>query len=493
MKLLYTLLAGAYFATCATASKARKASEPRYRISPIDGSKIALPTAEQLAFQDKEIGVLIHYNIATYLSIDGCNNVPSLVPNQDLFYPTLINTDQWMDTITALGGKYATLTAKHNCGFTTWPSKVEFPTLDNKTIPYNYTIAQSPVNDRDVVGSFVESAQKYDIGHGFYYSVVVNNFLNVQNSEVLNTSLAQGQVSISDSTYDQIVFDQLSELWTQYGNLTEIWFDGGYSSTQMGQLETLLEAHQPQAIVYGACDKNGTCVSANSVRWIGTETGEAPEETWSTGTTSDGGDPTSPIFCPAECDTTLQTEDRWFFGVDQPLRSIEEMIDVYHTTVGRNCILELDLAPDRSGLIPARHAARYKQLGDFIRSCYDKPIAPKETKPENDEAGSYSLAFDVPTAIDRIVLMEDQTNGQVIRSYQVHAKIVDAQEANGTLNVPWTLVSNGTSVGHKKIDLFDKAITVTEVLVNSTYVDIPKWRSVSVHLCDRLNGTSTEN
>jgi alpha-L-fucosidase len=168
------------------------------------------------------------------------------------------------------------------------------------------------------------------------------------------------------------------------------------------------------------------------------------------------------------------------------------MIDVYHTTVGRNCILELDLAPDRSGLIPARHAARYKQLGDFIRSCYDKPIAPKETKPENDEAGSYSLAFDVPTAIDRIVLMEDQTNGQVIRSYQVHAKIVDAQEANGTLNVPWTLVSNGTSVGHKKIDLFEEAITVTEVLVNSTYVDIPKWRSVSVHLCDRLNGTSTE-
>lgn len=211
------------------------------------------------------------------------------------------------------------------------------------------------------------------------------------------------------------------------------------------------------------------------------------------GTTSDGGDPTSPIFCPAECDTTLQTNDRWFFGVDQPLRSIEEMIDVYHTTVGRNCIFELDLAPDRSGLIPARHAARYKQLGDFISSCYDKPIAPKDTKPEHGEASTYSLRFEVPTAIDRIVLMEDQTNGQVIRSYQVHAKIVDAQEANGTLNVPWTLVSNGTSVGHKKIDLFDKAFTVTEVLVNSTYVDIPKWRSVSVHLCDRLNGSSTKN
>lgn len=222
MKLLHTLIAGGCLATCAVASNAPKTYEPKYRLSPIGGSKIALPTAEQLAFQDKEIGVLIHYNIATYIGIDGCNGVPSLVPNQDLFDPTLINTDQWMESITALGGKYATLVAKHNCGFTIWPSKVEFPTHDNKTIPYNYTIAQPPARGENIVESFVESAQKYSIGHGFYYSVVVNNFLNVQNAEVLNTSLAWGQVGISDSTYGQIVFDQLSELWTQYGNLTEV-------------------------------------------------------------------------------------------------------------------------------------------------------------------------------------------------------------------------------------------------------------------------------
>ena len=195
---------------------------PKYRISPIDGSKIALPTKEQLDFQDKEIGVLIHFNIATYISIDGCNNVPTLVPNQTLFDPTLINTDQWMDTITNLGAKYATLVAKHNCGFTTWPSNVTFQTADNETIKYNYTIAQSPVRGENVVKSFVDSAEKYGVGHGFYYSVVVNNFLNVQNSEVLATTLSPGQVGITNSTYDQIVLDQLTDLWTNYGNLTEV-------------------------------------------------------------------------------------------------------------------------------------------------------------------------------------------------------------------------------------------------------------------------------
>ena len=127
-----------------------------------------------------------------------------------------------MDTAASLGAKYATLVAKHNCGFTTWPSDVTFQTADNETIHYNYTIAQSPVRGENVVKSFVDSAQQYGIGQGFHYSVVVNNFLNVQNSGVLTTQLSPGQVGITNSTYDQIVLDQLTDLWTNYGNLTEV-------------------------------------------------------------------------------------------------------------------------------------------------------------------------------------------------------------------------------------------------------------------------------
>ncbi|OBT53599.1 hypothetical protein VE04_07443 [Pseudogymnoascus sp. 24MN13] len=492
MAFLLELLAGICLATFvaaripATTQRDISIYTPKYRISPIDGSTIALPTPEQLAFQDKEIGVLIHFEIATYISNDGCNNVPTLVPNQTIFDPTLLNTNQWMDTITSLGAKYATLVAKHNCGFATWPSDVIFQTTDNETIHYNYTIAQSPVSGQNVVKSFVDSAEKYNVGHGFYYSLVWNNFLNVQDSKVRNATLSPGQVGITDSTYDQIVQDQLTDLWSNYGNLTEL--DGGYSTRQMGAIESLLKTHQPQAVVFNGCESNGTCISPNSVRWIGTETGQAPKENWSSGVTKGGGDPHSPYFCPAECDTTLQTGDRWFFRVNQPLRSLKEMIDVYHKTVGRNCLLELDLAPDRSGLVPAGQVARYKQLGDFINSCYSSPIAHNATHSESD-TGIYSMKFDQPTLIDRIILMEDQTDGQVIRSYQVYGKI--SNDTNGASNVPFTLISKGTSVGHKKIDLFSNAIPVIEVMVNSTYVDIPVWRSVSVHLCDSLPSSTS--
>ncbi|ROW12005.1 hypothetical protein VPNG_05268 [Cytospora leucostoma] len=454
---------------------------PKYRISPLDGSIIALPSKDQLEFQDKEMGILIHFTIATYISIDGCNGVPGLVPDPHLFDPTILNTDQWMNSIIASGAKYATLVAKHNCGFATWPSAVTFETRDNVTSPYNYTIADSPINGTDVVKLFSQSAEKYGVGHGFYYSTVVNNFLNVQNS-LVDATWSPGEIRITNETYDEIVLAQLTELWTNYGTLTELWFDGGYSASQMESIQTLLQQHQPQACIFNSCDTNGTCLSPNAIRWIGTESGLPNEEIWSTGVTNDGGDPTSKYFAPAECDTTLQTEDRWFWGKGQPLRSLDEMIDVYHQTVGRNCLLELDLAPDRSGLIPARHAARYKELGDFIQSCYDSSIV-QQVANITTESG-VALAFDYPTSIDRIVIMEDQTNGQVIRAYEVYAKIVDKEEMNGTLDVPWSFVSSGSSVGHKRIDLFKEAITVTDVIVNATrYVDVPKWRSVTVHIC----------
>ena len=90
-------------------------------------------------------------------------------------------------------------------------------------------------------------------------------------------------------------------------------FDGGYNGDQLSALQKLLVAHQPHAAIFNGCQDDGQCVSNTSVRWIGTESGQAPDPNWSTGVSNDGGDPDSPIFCPAECDTTLQDNDRWFY------------------------------------------------------------------------------------------------------------------------------------------------------------------------------------
>lgn len=210
----------------ALASVAQAASAPpssgSYRISPIDGTKIALPTKEQLDFQDREMGVLIHFNMATYITPDGCNGDPTLVPSRSLFDPEQLDTDQWMESVKAFGGKYATLVAKHNCGFTTWPSEVTFKDSNGETVAYNYTIAQSPVKGKNVIESFIESTQKYGFGHGFYYSSVWNNYLNINNGEARTEAPTSEQVGVSTETYNDVVLAQLTELWEKYGNLTEV-------------------------------------------------------------------------------------------------------------------------------------------------------------------------------------------------------------------------------------------------------------------------------
>ncbi|KAI0141219.1 family 29 glycoside hydrolase [Xylariaceae sp. FL1272] len=475
-------------ALAATAHAALQGAHPNYRLSPLDGSVIALPTPDQLSFQDKEIGMLIHFEIATYLPIDGCNNVPGLVPAPSLFSPSQLDTDQWMRSVVALGARYATLVAKHNCGFLNWPSDITFPTREGGTGRYNYSVAYSPVT-RDVVRSFADSAVGVGVGRGFYYSTVVNNFLNVQDS-VVNATWGPGEVRVSNETYDEIVFEHLTELWTGYGEMTELWFDGGWSESQTEQLRDMLLRYQPHANIFNSCTTNGTCLSSNAIRWIGTETGLPDQEIWSTGLTNDGGDPTSPYFAPAECDTTLQAGIRWFWGVDQPLRSLDEMIDVYHQTVGRNCLLELDLAPDRRGLVPEAHATRYQELGDFIRSCYGSSVAAEVTN--TTTATDIVFRFDSPTVIDRVVIMEDQSAGQVIRAYGVYAKVVEPGNTSVVSDVPWTLVSSGQSIGHKRIDIFAEAITVTAISVNATkFVDTPAWRSVTFHLCGNTSSVSS--
>ncbi len=81
---------------------------------------------------------------------------------------------------------------------------------------------------QDVLRQFVDSTTSAGIGHGFYYSLTNNFFLNVLGHEVQNTTLLPGQVGVTQQEFEDIAFDSVSELWTQYGNLTEIWFDGEF-------------------------------------------------------------------------------------------------------------------------------------------------------------------------------------------------------------------------------------------------------------------------
>ena len=134
------------------------------------------------------------------------------------------------------------------------------------------------------------------------------------------------------------------------------------------------------------------------------------------------GDPDAGFFFPANCDTTLQEGDQWAYNPKFGLRTMKELINVYHKTVGRNCNLELDWAPfevgPQSGTLPPAQAARFQEFGEWIRSCYGESNRAAHTS-GNTTAGAGGvtrMVLALPAAqgavdakpIDRVSIAEDQ-------------------------------------------------------------------------------------
>lgn len=209
------------------------------------------------------------------------------------------------------------------------------------------------------------------------------------------------------------------------------------------------------------------------MRWIGNENGLAPDPTWSTGSCEmgngghgplpQGGDPDAPDWCPAEVDSTLQANDAWFWlpPALNPLNSLAALVESYHASRGRNSNWLLGLSPAPNGTLAPQHVALAEQLGAWLRGCYGAaPAAAGAMAP-----GATALVVPVAGAggaghaiVDRVRLREDQTQGQIVRAYNISATLV----GGGSL-----LVASGSSVGAGKIDLFAEAVDATRLTLTT--------------------------
>lgn len=132
------------------------------------------PTGPQLRYQSDEIVALIHFNMATFFrngdpGCDTSNWAESSKPSS--FDPSALDTDNWAASILDLGAKASVLTAKHGCGFAIWPTNATLPNGQR----YPYRVGQ----EQDVLSMYAASMRAHGIGHGFYYSLTNNFFLNV--------------------------------------------------------------------------------------------------------------------------------------------------------------------------------------------------------------------------------------------------------------------------------------------------------------------------
>ena len=102
---------------------------------------------------------------------------------------------------------------------------------------------------------------------------------------------------------------------------------------------------------------------ANAVGWCGTEGGHpsaavGPGDVWSTGGGFHG-DPNASNFEPKFCDPQLFKAHVWFWEPNLAVRTLAELIPIYHDIVGRGMVMEIAFSIDRDGLVQDTHAAMH--------------------------------------------------------------------------------------------------------------------------------------
>jgi alpha-L-fucosidase len=411
---------------------------------------VPIPSAPQLRYQSTDFVALIHFNMATFArdGDPGCasdnwnDHAPYAVgPTSDptTFQPRLLNTTQWFDSITGLGAKIAILTAKHGCGFCLWPTRSKMP----DGTPYGYHASD------DVLGQFVQSANAAGVGYGFYYSILKNfKLCRVWNENSCLETILPGQVNLTHEEFRSVVEQQVTELWTGYGELAEIWVDSNLAG--FGDLMVRL---QP----------NAAGSPAHPRAWCGTESGYpsrdvGPGPIWQTGP-GEFGNESSPLWVDKFCDPQLFRDHVWFWEPNLEVRTLSQMIPIYHDIVGRGMIMELAFSIDRNGLVDPKHEVVYKQLGKWVEDCYGSPVVSTSGR------GS-RLMVTIPkgTTFDRIQLEEDIALGQRIRAYTVEVINVSAVARTALADNSLTgwhdvsderhfLVTDGNAVGRKRIHL----------------------------------------
>jgi len=151
------------------------------------------------------------------------------------FNPTHWNADSVALLAEEAGMKSIVITAKHHDGFCLFGSKyTTFDVVD--ATPYK----------KDIVRDLAAACKRHDLKFGVYFSLIdwdykgAAPFVSVRNSDSI------------PPLHHQYNLNQVEELLTNYGEISEIWFDmGAPTYNQSKEIATLVKTLQPNCLISG--------------------------------------------------------------------------------------------------------------------------------------------------------------------------------------------------------------------------------------------------
>jgi alpha-L-fucosidase len=429
-----------------------------------------VPTPRQMAWQKQEIIAFIHFGLNTFTGAEwGTGKV-----DQSIFDPVDLDARSWVRALKAAGVKTVIVTAKHHDGFCLWPSKYT-----------DYSVRTTPWKNGkgDVVGDVAAACREMGLGLGIYLS-----------------PWDRHEPCYGDSPrYNEHFRQQLAELLSDYGPVTEVWFDGANGEGPNGKRQVydwasyyaLIRKLQPKAVI---------AICGPDVRWVGTESGYGRDTEWSVvpatllnqdsiaagsqQTVVDGAfiprdmvqedlgarekllNARALVWYPAE--TNFSIRPGWFYhsSQDDHVKSPEKLVDIYYSSVGKNGVMLVNVPPDTRGLFHPNDVKSLAGMKLILDRTFKENLAAgavvsasSETKghrgisaidrsPESCwiphgevTTGWLELALPEARSFDRALLQEDIRLGQHVEHFHLEAW-------NGSR---WDTIARGSTIGYKRL------------------------------------------
>lgn len=430
------------------------------------------PSFPQYAWQQLEFTAFAHFGMNTFTDREWGEGTE----DPALFNPTEFDARQWVKVFHDAGMHMLIIVAKHHDGFCYWPSKYT-----------NHSVKKSPwkKGKGDIVKELTDACHEYGLKVGIYLS-----------------PWDRHEESYGDSPeYNKFFINQLKELLTNYGTITEVWFDGACGEGPNGKRQeydwpayykTIREL-QPGAVIFGM---------GPDIRWVGTETGIARETEWSVvpiklKSSQSGksvslddlyipGDMTEEdlgskekisnvqalIWYPAEADVSIRPG--WFYhsSEDDKVKTPEQLVELYFKSVGRNSVLLLNVPADKRGLLHENDIRSLMGMRSILNQTFsknlaedgvlryydehtDRPYFVTSNQSINWESNSMSdtsiLQLSLPFAktFDVLCLQESIKKGQRIAKFRL--EVLEGEQ--------WKTIAQGTTVGYKRLITFQPVTT----------------------------------
>lgn len=399
------------------------------------------PSKNQLALAEKPFYLFMHFGMNTATAREwGAGNEKAAD-----FTIKKINAAQWVRCAVSAGATGIILTCKHHDGFCLWPS--EYTSFSVKYTDF----------EGDIVKMVSDECHKAGLDFGIYLS-----------------PWDMHEPTYGTPDYNDYFCNQLTELLTGYGEISEVWFDGAKGANAKAfeydwqRYYKLIRELQPGANI---------AVCGPDIRWVGNEGGKTRKSEFSvvpaylrmaetvaeksqqnaadakdmqkrTSTDEDLGSRELLKNCselcwyPAEVDVSIRKG--WFYSkkTNLTVKSAKKLFNIYIRSVGNNCTLLLNVPPSDKGTIHMKDAMALRALGKKIREMHSKPVIVQKFGMLKETDGVLDFAFNSEKKIRYIILKEDIRYSQRVEAFDVYLK-----KTNGK----YIHVYSGTVIGSSKI------------------------------------------